>query len=273
MSQRIIKDPTTQTSKRKIKYSFSVNTGYELALKLLQQGVDLLTTQQLKIKNPKLILKKQIENAYKYAKEVFNSDILNKQAIRRKLRKQNITIMPFGCVFTHVPIIKKIKNPVTIQIFKDGVFRKELYLDKGGNQSWAKYYLFVLIDSERLWTCEEGAEIRMIHSKPIKKTKPIKQSFKEGKFNCVLNSIFRFFEKKMEDTDNKKTKYNYKSKCNKTLELNNKYFDIGVDEEGLFDIANTLQIDINITLPFQNQYIEVKSNKKGLRHSTISIHD
>ena len=265
MNQRIIKDPTTQTSKRKIKYSFSVNTGYELALKLLQQGVDLLTTQQLKIKNPKLILKKQIENAYKYAKEVFNSDILNKQAIRRKLRKQNITIMPFGCVFTHVPIIKKIKNPVTIQIFKDGVFRKELYLDKGGNQSWAKYYLFVLIDSERLWTCEEGAEIRMIHSKPIKKTKPIKQSFKEGKFNCVLNSIFRFFEKKMEDTDNKKTKYNYKSKCNKTLELNNKYFDIGVDEEGLYVIANTLQININITLPFQNQYIEVKSNKKGLR--------
>jgi len=70
----------------------------------------------------------------------------------------------------------------------------------------------------------------------------------------------------MEETEQiKKQNKNYKSRCNKTLELNNKYFDIGVDEEGLNDIANTLQININITLPFQDQYIEVKSNKKALR--------
>jgi len=75
MSQRIIKDSTTQTAKRKINQNFNVKTGNQLALKLLQQGVDLLTTQQLKIKNPKLIRKKQIENAYKYAKDVFNSDL------------------------------------------------------------------------------------------------------------------------------------------------------------------------------------------------------
>ena len=266
MSQRIIKDPNTQIAKRKINQFYNVRTGNQLALQLLQQGVDLLTTQQLKIKNPKLILKKQIENAYKYAKDVFNSDLLNQRAIRRNQKlKQNISILPFGDVFVHYPIIKNIKNPVTIKIFQEGKLIRGTTLDKGGKESWFKYYLFVQIDSERFWTDEEGAVIQMIQSTPIKKTKPIKQSFKEGKFNCVLNSIFRFFEKKMEDTDNKKTKYNYKSKCKKTLELNNKYFDIGVDEEGLDDIANTLQININITLPFQNQYIEAKSNKKGLR--------
>jgi len=58
MSQRIINDPTTQTAKRKINQFYKVKTGNQLALKLLQQGVDLLTTQQLKIKNPKLIRKK-----------------------------------------------------------------------------------------------------------------------------------------------------------------------------------------------------------------------
>ncbi len=173
--------------------------------------------------------------------------------------------MPFGNVFTHFNIIKKIKNPVTFKIIQNGEVRGELTLEKGGTKSWDNYYLFVQITSKKFWTDKKGVQIQMIHSKPIKKTKPIKQSFKEGKFNCVLNHVFRFFEKKMEDTDNKKIKYNYKSRCKKTLELNDKYFDIGVDEEGLYDIANTLQININITLPFQDQYIEVKSNKKALR--------
>jgi len=265
MNQRIITDSTTQIAKRKINQFYNVRTGNQLALKLLQEGVDLLTIQQLKIKNTKLIRKKQIENAYKYAKDVFNIDLLNKRDIRRNQKKQNISILPFGNVFTHYNIIKNIKNPVTIKIFQEGELKKELTLDKGGNKSWANYYLFVQIDSETFWTNGEGVQIQMIQSKPIKKTKAIKQSFKEGKFNCVLNSVFRFFEKKMEDTDNKKTKQNYKSRCKKTLELNNKYFDIGVDQEGLYDIANTLQININITLPFQDQYIEAKSNKKGLR--------
>jgi len=86
-----------------------------------------LTTQQLKIKNPKLILKKQIENAYKYAKDVFNSDLLNQRAIRRNLKlKQNITILPVGDVFRHYKIIKNIKNPVTIQIFQEGELKKSL---------------------------------------------------------------------------------------------------------------------------------------------------
>ena len=265
MNQRTINDPTTQTAKRKINQFFNVKTGYQLALQLLQQGVDLLTTQQLKIKNQELIRKKQIENAYKYAKDVFNIDLLNKRDIRRKQKKDNVTIMPFGNVFTHFNIIKKIKNPVTFKIIQNGEVRGELTLDKGGVRAWDNYYLFAQITSKKFWTDKKGVQIQMIQSKPIKKTKPIKQSFKEGKFNCVLNHVFQFFEKRMNETDNKKTKQNYKSRCKKTLELNDKYFDIGVDEEGLYDIANTLQIDINITLPFQDQYIEVKSNKRGLR--------
>jgi len=96
--------------------------------------------------------------------------------------------------------------------------------------------LFTQITSKNFWTDKKGVQIQMIPSKPIKKTKPIKQSFKEGKFNCVLNHVFRYFEKKMNETDNKKTKQNYKSRCKKTLELNNKYFDIGVNQEGLDDI-------------------------------------
>ena len=136
MNQRIITDSTTQIAKRKINQFYNVRTGNQLALKLLQEGVDLLTIQQLKIKNTKLIRKKQIENAYKYAKDVFNIDLLNKRDIRRNQKKQNISILPFGNVFTHYNIIKNIKNPVTIKIFQEGELKKELTLDKGGNQAW-----------------------------------------------------------------------------------------------------------------------------------------
>ena len=139
MNQRIITDSTTQIAKRKINQFYNVRTGNQLALKLLQEGVDLLTIQQLKIKNTKLIRKKQIENAYKYAKDVFNIDLLNKRDIRRNQKKQNISILPFGNVFTHYNIIKNIKNPVTIKIFQEGELKKELTLDKGGNKSWANY--------------------------------------------------------------------------------------------------------------------------------------
>jgi len=132
MNQRIINDPTTQTAKRKINQFYNVKTGNQLALKLLQQGIDLLTIQQLKLKNKELIRKKQIENAYKYAKDVFNSDLLNKREIRDKLKKDNVTILPFGNVFRHFNIIKKIKKPVTFKIIQNGEIRGELILDKGG---------------------------------------------------------------------------------------------------------------------------------------------
>jgi len=113
--------------------------------------------------------------------------------------------MPFGNVVRHYNIIKKIKKPVTFKIIQNGEdVIGELTLDKGGVRAWDNYYLFTQITSKNFWTDKKGVQIQMIPSKPIKKTKPIKQSFKEGKFNCVLNHVFRYFEKKMNETDNKK---------------------------------------------------------------------
>jgi len=190
---------------------------------------------------------------------------VEKETRKETRKKQGIRVLPFGSVFKHYNTIKNLKKPTTFKIINNGEVKGELTLDKGGTKAWSNYYLFVQIESEKFWTNQENTIIQMIPSKPIKKTKPIKQSFKEGKFNCVLKSIVGFFEKKVEESNNKKTKANYKSKYNKALELNDKYFDIGVNQEGLDDIANTLQININITLPFQDQYMEAKSNKKALR--------
>jgi len=187
MTQRIIKDPTTQTSKRKINQSFNVKTGNQLALQLLQQGVDLLTSQQLKIKNPKLIRKKQIENAYKYAKDIFNSNLLNKRVEAK--RKSNIINLETGVIWKNYKTIKNLKRYVLIKVLRNGKPLTEFTLDKGGNKGWQDYVNKMQINSDTFFSDGDNIEIQMIQSKPIKKTKPIKQSFKEGKFNCVLNSI------------------------------------------------------------------------------------
>ena len=98
----------------------------------------------------------------------------------------------------------------------------------------------------------------------IKKSKTI-QYLKEGAFNCVLLPIRNFINDKLASVKTKKTKQNYETRLKKLNKLNEKYFDIGVNEEGLYDIANTLQIDLNVSLPFQNEYMSGKSCKKPLK--------
>ncbi len=91
MTQRIINDPTTKTSKSKINQLFGVKTGNQLALKLLQDGVDLLTASQLNLKNPKLIKEKQIQNAYAYAKTIFNKNVLQQRVEKKQERNKKKT--------------------------------------------------------------------------------------------------------------------------------------------------------------------------------------
>ena len=63
----------------------------------------------------------------------------------------------------------------------------------------------------------------------------------------------------------KKTKQSYNSRLKKAIKLEEKYHDTGVNEDALNDISNELQIDITVLLPFQNEFMEAKSNKKPLR--------
>jgi len=106
MTQRIINDPTTKTSKSKINQLFGVKTGNQLALKLLKDGVDLLTASQLNLNNSKLIKEKQIQNAYAYAKTIFNNNVLQKRTERKQAKKQGIT---YYQLVMYLKITKKIR--------------------------------------------------------------------------------------------------------------------------------------------------------------------
>ena len=91
------------------------------------------------------------------------------------------------------------------------------------------------------------------------------QAFKHGITNCLFKPIIQFFQEKHDTAESKSTKYNYATRLNKTLLLEKKYYDGGVPENNIQGICDELQIDIEITQPFQKAFLHYRSNKKALK--------
>jgi len=96
-------------------------------------------------------------------------------------------------------------------------------------------------------------------------TKQIIQLFRDGISHCVFTPIRNWAISKLEESSAEKTRYRYSGMIKKINEFESKYAD-GVPENVINEICNSLQIDINIELPFcENKFIEAKSTKKRLK--------
>jgi len=101
----------------------------------------------------------------------------------------------------------------------------------------------------------------------------ILQNFKEGITNCLLTPIYNWCENKLEKLKkgdkkpSKQTISRYNIMLKKITEYIEKYKKSGVPENDLLKICNNLQIDINITSPFNKEklYFNIKSSKKPLK--------
>ena len=215
----------------------------------------------------------QERRAYAYFAELVNERIMEAREVKKKpITKLKIVLKLKRLgrdVNSMYPIIKQIVGTAKIIIKGNkGTIYYETILDKNNKHTLSRQFRdFIMYDSEKTLLDvidDNTAQVFMVMGqKP--KGKKIKQSFKEGSFNCLLQPIKEFIEDKIEDAKTKKTKQNYTSRLKKVFALNEKYFDKGVDENNVGDVANELQIDINISLPFQDNYISVKSQKKPLR--------
>ena len=90
----------------------------------------------------------------------------------------------------------------------------------------------------------------------------IQTAFFDGKINCLIKAIIDFGNEKVKTVKSNK---NYVTFVNKAKVLEQKYHDIGVNTNAIDDICNNLQIDIQVDLPFQKEFIVCKSSKKSLR--------
>lgn len=169
---------------------------------------------------------------------------------------------------------KKIKN-MELKKFRDYTVKPENeYLSKKTNAQYTafsqpllKNYNTTIFDGEDKDSFEELPESYIVITKGdnLAPDNYVTQYFREGSINCVLHPIKKFIQDKIENAKSKSTRYHYQSRLGKLERLNDKYFQSGVNEEGLDDIAQTLQVDLEIAMPFQNSIITAKSNKKPLR--------
>ncbi len=169
---------------------------------------------------------------------------------------------------------KKIKN-MKFKTFRDYTIKTENeYLSSKRNAQYTAFINPLLIDyNTTIFDRESKDDIQDLPEPYLIITKGdniapdnyVTQFFREGSINCVLHPIKKFIQDKIENAKSKSTRYHYQSRLGKLERLNDKYFQSGVNEEGLDDIAQTLQIDLEIAMPFQNSIITAKSNKKPLR--------
>ena len=95
----------------------------------------------------------------------------------------------------------------------------------------------------------------------------VKQHFKEGNVNCLLNPIKLWAEDKLFNSKSKSSITRYTTVVNNVNKFITKYDETGVDETIINDIAHKLQLDISIEKPLCDiKYIDAKSNKKALKH-------
>lgn len=253
------KNGYSQGTRKKIRKIIGINNEKSLIQLAEDSDVDLGKRQSTREKR-----------AYDYFAEIVNERILDARQEAKKKKEIKVLGKDLGRdIISMYPKIKKITGTAKISIVgKDKTIYYETIIDKKNKLTPSRQFRdFIMFDSEKTLLDildDKTAKVFMIEGKKPK-GKKIKQSFKEGSFNCLLKGIKDFIDDKIENSKSKKTQQNYKSRLNKLNALNEKYFDSGINEDCVCDVANELQVDININLPFQDNYIQVKSQKKPLR--------
>ena len=224
-------------------------------------------------------LNTQKQRAYTFFADIAN-DLIMEARQKEKIKKQQAkakekakkkeTVVDLGRnVNSMYAKIKKIKDTAIVKIVgKNDKIYYQTTLERNNKQSLSRQFRdFIMYDSEKtLLDTIDDKTARVYIVEGVKpKGKKVKQSFKEGSFNCLLKPIKDFIEDKIDNSKTKKTQLNYITRLNKVNKLNSKYFDSGISEDAIVDVAGELQLDINVSLPFQDNYISAKSQKKPLR--------
>ena len=251
-------------SKTKIRNAVGVKSTKGLLKEAQKQGIDLGKRKET-----------QEKRAFDYFGSIYNNEVEDKNNLikqrrkdMKKIKKTNkFRIGKKSILYDQFDKFKDNKN-IRIQVINDGKMIRDYQhnLKKDGKllnkmiQPLLKNY-----DETIFENLYPNAELFITQgTKPIKKDL-LEQFFKDGKINCVMKPIINFIEDKIETSMTKKTKQNYNSRLKKALKLEEKYHDTGVNEDALNEISNDLQVDLSVVLPFQNDYMEAKSNKKPLR--------
>lgn len=255
----------TPATRKKIRNIVGIRTERQLIKLAQESGVDLgvrpITQQKRTYEYFASIVNERIEDAREIKKTKPKDEIKIKRTKAENLGR-NVNSM--------YKKINKITTPMALVsiIGKNNKIYHSTILDKKHKNTLSRQFRdFIMYSSDETILDaiqDKTASVWLLEGVDTK-GKRVKQSFKYGAFNCLLDPIREFIEDKIENSQSKKTQYNYQSRLNKVIKLNEKYFDSGINEDKIAEVSNELQVDINVSLPFQNNYITAKSQKKPLR--------
>ena len=244
--------------------------------------VEKILTEQRRVKrNEKAKVRRQVK---KELKSQIKSQVVllphnNLSSLRKELKK-NIgkTIMveyviDFGEGYKETLVLKSFEDRTQHKISGGKVIirSKEYTIPQNFSGWWKKVSLndWCYQSEADIFTQyygdAKGSQTFIYKQTDIYDTNKIIQAFRDGITNCVFSPIRNWATAKEEEAKTEKTKYRYSGMIKKINELETKYAE-GVPEYAISEICNTLQIDMNIELPFcENKFIEGQSIKKRLK--------
>jgi hypothetical protein len=216
--------------------------------------------------------KVKADTVYENLMELYNQQVKeirkNKEKEKRKLRLQK-QIKSFAIDYNYIDVIEevdKIKGFVMLTALdKNNKVVKSIEIDTAEkvNSHHKQIYQKLFYDLKDLDDDNIPNRIIITEAKKVEPKKII-QAFKQGITNCVFTPIIKWAEDKRDTAKTKKTAKNYECRIYNLKEDEKKYRETGVNEIDLQEIANKHQIDIKIDLPFEQDFISVKSQSKPL---------
>jgi hypothetical protein len=170
-----------------------------------------------------------------------------------------------GIIWKELKELKGLTGSVRISLVEDGNIIKTFVVDLDAKNSDIYYNLYHDVDYNEIFQEYPNARLIITRDENIKPQR-IAQAFKQGTTNCLFVPIINWCEDKANNSTTDGTRKKYQSKLNVAKKLEEKYRETGVVKEELQSIADKLQINIIIKLPFAtlDPLIEVKCNKKQL---------
>jgi hypothetical protein len=170
-----------------------------------------------------------------------------------------------GVIWKELKDLKGLTGSVRISLVEDGDVIKTFVVDLDGKNKDIYFNLYHDVDYNEIFQEYPNARLIITRDETIRPER-IAQAFKQGTTNCLFLPILNWCEDKANNASTDATRKKYISKLNVAKKLEEKYRETGVVKEELQSIADKLQINIIIKLPFDtlDPLLEIKCNKKQL---------
>ena len=215
------------------------------------------------------VTKKTFSKSVQEVKSKFSNVIKTKlqKQMNRRVKSSSIEIdnPRSGVIWKELKDLKGLTGSVRISLVEDGIIIKTFVVDLDAKNSDIYFNLYHDVDYNDIFQEYPNARLIITRDETIRPQR-IAQAFKQGTTNCLFLPIINWCEDKANNASTDATRKKYASKLNVARKLELSYRDTGVVKDDLQSVADKLQINIIIKLPFDTlePLLEVKCNKKQL---------